>query len=131
MSDLRTARLALADLLKRETKLQVTPHPPRTKVVQRQIFFGARNGEREGQGGADRTTIPVVIALPYNTDDQFDVLDEYIDGTKSLIDIIDANPTIGDDADISVSVAGEWSEELIEIETIQHLGLVINVELRY
>lgn len=129
MSDLRTARLALADLLKRETKLQVTPHPPRTKVTQRQIFFGARNGEREGQGGADRVTVPVVIALPYNTNDQFDVLDEYIDGPASIIDIIDANPEPVDG--VGVSVSGEWSEELIEIETIQHLGLVVQVELRY
>lgn len=132
MATLTQARRALADLLKAETKLQVTPNPPANTVLAKEIFFGAMTGTREAQGGADRTTVPVVLVLPANAEGVYDTLDEYIDGPKSIIDIIDANAELADG--ISVNVAGdgdEWSIELVKVAEIEHIGLRVDVELHY
>ena len=127
--DLRAARLALADLLIVETKVTVIPHPPRVTNTPVTIFFGAMSGNRETQDGGELATIPVLVLIPATTNDQYDVLDEFIDGPKSIVDIIDANPNPVDD--VTFSISGEWSIELAEVAGTSYLAAVFKVEARF
>lgn len=127
--NLSGARYALRDLLAVKTGVQVVANPPRQLVAPVTIFFGARTGNRETQGGGEMVTIPVFVAVPELTDDQFDALDDFIDGDRSIIDIIDANPT--PEEGVAFTVSGEWSEQEIEVGSTRHLAVAFTVQARF
>ena len=129
MADLRTARLALAGLLAQRTGVAVIPHPPRQTAHQRTIFFGAMSGSRETQDGGEMATVPVYVVVPSNTDDQYDILDEFIDGGLSIIDIIDTEPNVA--TGVAASVSGDWSIDLVDIGGVSYLAATFTVMLRY
>ena len=129
MTTLRTVRYELRDLLATNLGIPVTASPARQTVTTRSVFFGPRTGSRETQGGGDLCTFPVYVLVPDGEDSQFDVLDDYIDGASSVIDLIDGNPVLPCGA--AVAVTGEWSEQQVEIGGVTSLACVFDVEARW
>lgn len=129
MADLRSARLALAELLRAGLNTQVIPHPPRQVAVLPTIFFGAMHGDRETQTGGELAVVPVIVVDSSQNDSVFDTLDDYIDGSRSVIDLIDRTPDIA--PGVSAFISGAWKIDHLDIGGTIFYGVRHDVELRY
>lgn len=127
MAELSEIREALVIVLRR-TGWNVTGHPP-SQVNPPAIFVGARSGKRETQDGGDLITWPLFAAVALGNPSHFDKLDRLIDGPDSLVDIIDANDSLGIDG-VSAFVSGEWSEGDFEIGGQSLYGVRFTLDVR-
>ena len=136
MAKLAQVRAALAETLGNISAgdvkaLSVFDRPPSQINVTPAVFLGGRQGERVTQSGGDRVTFPVIVACrTADNDTGHDLMDRFVDGDLSIIDHIDANPSLGRD-DLRAAISGEWNDTVLEIGGIAHLCVEFTVEVQF
>lgn len=95
------------------------------------VYLAEFSGRRETQDGGDLLTLPVVaVCGTLDNDAAWDNADRFVGGDLSIIDHIDANPSLGRD-DVHAGISGEWTEVAVNIGGIDLLGVQFTVVVQY
>ena len=95
------------------------------------VYLAEFSGLRETQDGGDLLTIPVVaVCGTVDNDAAWDMADRFVDGNLSIIDHIDANPSIGL-GDVRATISGDWTEVAVTIGGIDLMCIQFTVTVRY
>lgn len=95
------------------------------------VYLGEFSGRRETQDGGDVVVLPVIaICGTLDNDASWDNEDRFVGGDLSIIDHIDANPSIGLD-DVTATISGEWNEVAVTVGGVDLLGVQFTVAVQY
>lgn len=136
MATLAQVRKALADTLGTiaagDVKaLKVFDRRPTEVNTNVAVYLAEFQGRRETQDGGDLLSLPVVaVCGTLDNNAAWDMADRFVGGDLSIIDHIDANPSLGRD-DLRASISGDWLEVSVEIGGIAMMGVQFTVEVRY